>query len=54
MPYSILDKYLIMVHTSVNHGGPKKMIDNLINKCNPNLQKLRHKYASICVACMFL
>ena len=54
MPNSILDKYLAMVHTSVNHGGPKKMIDNLINKCNPNLQKLRHKYASICVACMFL
>ena len=50
MPYSILDKYLAMVYTSVNHDGPKKMIDN----CNPNLQKLRHKYASICVACMFL
>ena len=54
MPYSILDKYLAMVHTSVNHGDLKKMIDNLINYYNLNLQKLRHKYASICVACMFL
>lgn len=52
VPDSLLDKYIAMVHTIVNHGGPKKMISNLINYYNPNLQKLCYKYASICVACM--
>ncbi len=52
IPDSLLDKYISLVHATVNHGGPKKMITNLINYYNPNLQKWCYKYASICVACL--
>ena len=54
LPDVLVNKYVALSHLICNHGGPKKMILNLINYYNENLQKLCYTFCNICLGCLLV